>query len=550
MAKSNFQSYDVENKVKDQSFYLTKDKNCDDKSPKKPISANICYNLVDDLNGSQDLSPQSISLDVDIVTSSTKLPPEQMSQKSQFIFTGNHNGMIQNDLDCLPKNDQDPLLLDTVDDLLQNDKHILNKSEIITLWNQRESSPILTTFNDKYSNKSKIITRKNHNELDIILKKWQTVPIHLETKVINPPLHNYYECQFQKNNFSPQHTRLYHDAEDGEPEISEDIKKYDDNIQGEDYMLGVFAKPNKNDDEGFISKQNQIKRQNGSHDYKATKKKDTKCDSSSSRLDLKRSKKLSLSQCYRQTKVPQYYGNHRNRHSFIDEELSIKEDSNINKENVIFLKMDHGYNNIRKALQFNYSDKMLDILNFEKNKINSDKEGANIASVNTYDDKVKEEAINQSSYSVRKDNQCTNCPNKFEFDNREDEKVKRSAYQETRIALAVMDPNDSFDVPPMKTLPKYKFIDEDRIRKNSQKAKFNSYACNECKEYYQFKVNNNNDVIVHDEFHDQIAYQYENFENFLKKNGCKHRSRYLAPSTPEHFWSIGMPSTQECKKRG
>ena len=31
---------------------------------------------------------------------------------------------------------------------------------------------------------------------------------------------------------------------------------------------------------------------------------------------------------------------------------------------------------------------------------------------------------------------------------------------------------------------------------------------------------------------------------------CRHRCEFAFPSTPNHFWEIGIPSTAECKKRG
>ena len=31
---------------------------------------------------------------------------------------------------------------------------------------------------------------------------------------------------------------------------------------------------------------------------------------------------------------------------------------------------------------------------------------------------------------------------------------------------------------------------------------------------------------------------------------CRHRAKYGAPDTPDHFWSIGFPDTQECIQRG
>jgi hypothetical protein len=31
---------------------------------------------------------------------------------------------------------------------------------------------------------------------------------------------------------------------------------------------------------------------------------------------------------------------------------------------------------------------------------------------------------------------------------------------------------------------------------------------------------------------------------------CRHRAKYQAPPTPEHYWSIAFPNTQECIERG
>ena len=31
---------------------------------------------------------------------------------------------------------------------------------------------------------------------------------------------------------------------------------------------------------------------------------------------------------------------------------------------------------------------------------------------------------------------------------------------------------------------------------------------------------------------------------------CRHRAKYQAPPTPEHYWSIAFPTTQECIERG
>ena len=37
----------------------------------------------------------------------------------------------------------------------------------------------------------------------------------------------------------------------------------------------------------------------------------------------------------------------------------------------------------------------------------------------------------------------------------------------------------------------------------------------------------------------------------LQVRDCsRHRAKYKAPSTPEHFWSVDFPDTMECEKRG
>ncbi len=34
------------------------------------------------------------------------------------------------------------------------------------------------------------------------------------------------------------------------------------------------------------------------------------------------------------------------------------------------------------------------------------------------------------------------------------------------------------------------------------------------------------------------------------EDSCRHRAKYQAPATPEHYWSISFPTTQECIERG
>jgi len=34
------------------------------------------------------------------------------------------------------------------------------------------------------------------------------------------------------------------------------------------------------------------------------------------------------------------------------------------------------------------------------------------------------------------------------------------------------------------------------------------------------------------------------------KEVCRHRHQHVPPSTPEHYWELGLPNTAECKRRG
>lgn len=31
---------------------------------------------------------------------------------------------------------------------------------------------------------------------------------------------------------------------------------------------------------------------------------------------------------------------------------------------------------------------------------------------------------------------------------------------------------------------------------------------------------------------------------------CRHRAKYQAPPTPEHYWEVGFPTREECLERG
>ena len=69
------------------------------------------------------------------------------------------------------------------------------------------------------------------------------------------------------------------------------------------------------------------------------------------------------------------------------------------------------------------------------------------------------------------------------------------------------------------------------VRKQAERRKLNAYACRDCEKWF-----------------DSLGLTLEEREKRMKN--CKHRAKYQTPSTPEHFWSIGFPDTQECYERG
>ncbi|XP_046548768.1 uncharacterized protein LOC124258729 [Haliotis rubra] len=90
--------------------------------------------------------------------------------------------------------------------------------------------------------------------------------------------------------------------------------------------------------------------------------------------------------------------------------------------------------------------------------------------------------------------------------------------------------NDSFDRVPRKQQADYAYVDV--VRKKAERQQLKASSCQECYEYYKSKG------CSEEEIQQQI------------QDCSRHRARYLPPSTPEHFWSIGFPDTQECEERG
>ncbi|XP_064597657.1 uncharacterized protein LOC135464097 [Liolophura sinensis] len=90
--------------------------------------------------------------------------------------------------------------------------------------------------------------------------------------------------------------------------------------------------------------------------------------------------------------------------------------------------------------------------------------------------------------------------------------------------------NCSYDRVPRKKSLGFAYVDV--VRKRDERQKLKGYFCQECEDYFK-------DVGLSEE------------ERAQRMQKCsRHRARYVPPSTPEHFWSIGFPDTPECEERG
>ncbi|KAJ8378169.1 hypothetical protein AAFF_G00245550 [Aldrovandia affinis] len=68
------------------------------------------------------------------------------------------------------------------------------------------------------------------------------------------------------------------------------------------------------------------------------------------------------------------------------------------------------------------------------------------------------------------------------------------------------------------------------VRKKEERKKLKAHTCKECEVYYG---------------------DLPEAERQKKLLACsRHRARYIPPSTPDHFWEVGFPSTQTCVDRG
>ncbi|KAM3839877.1 DNA endonuclease RBBP8 isoform 1-T2 [Vipera latastei] len=68
------------------------------------------------------------------------------------------------------------------------------------------------------------------------------------------------------------------------------------------------------------------------------------------------------------------------------------------------------------------------------------------------------------------------------------------------------------------------------VRKKEERRKLPGHTCKECEIYYA--------GLPEEEREKKLA------------TCSRHRSRYIPPETPEHFWEVGFPSTQMCVERG
>ncbi|XP_054707867.1 uncharacterized protein MAL8P1.12-like [Uloborus diversus] len=90
---------------------------------------------------------------------------------------------------------------------------------------------------------------------------------------------------------------------------------------------------------------------------------------------------------------------------------------------------------------------------------------------------------------------------------------------------------NSFDRLPFPEEPKYKYKEE-TVRKKAERRQLVGYDCKECEKYYS-----------------DLGLSEKEKQQRLKKCS-RHRAKFVPPSTPEHFWELDFPDTQECKTRG
>ncbi|XP_035230895.1 DNA endonuclease RBBP8-like, partial [Stegodyphus dumicola] len=90
---------------------------------------------------------------------------------------------------------------------------------------------------------------------------------------------------------------------------------------------------------------------------------------------------------------------------------------------------------------------------------------------------------------------------------------------------------NSFDRLPAAPEPNYKYK-EATIREKAKRKRLNGFDCKMCEKYYT-----------------DLGLSDKEKKERLKKCS-RHRGKFEPPSTPEHFWELDFPDTQECKARG
>lgn len=68
------------------------------------------------------------------------------------------------------------------------------------------------------------------------------------------------------------------------------------------------------------------------------------------------------------------------------------------------------------------------------------------------------------------------------------------------------------------------------VRNQNERKKLGTSSCKECENYWNSLPEGQRPKRMDDM--------------------CRHRSKYQAPDTPEHYWSISFPNTQDCIERG
>ncbi|KAL4635467.1 DNA endonuclease RBBP8 [Arapaima gigas] len=120
------------------------------------------------------------------------------------------------------------------------------------------------------------------------------------------------------------------------------------------------------------------------------------------------------------------------------------------------------------------------------------------------------------------------------------EPKEQSHEPEEEVEQSADETNEKLPIPPNEVVvkphlnhcnrTKGSFPHVEVVRKKEERRKLKGHTCKECEIYYAGLPEE---------------------ERLKKLSACsRHRFRYIPPSTPEHFWEVGFPSTQTCVERG